>query len=122
MKDNGRPQKDAGRTRETEISQIQRDQCAVDQHADERRTRPAGDAQSNQGNACHARYRNCDANKLLAQQQLRNERRNKQQPQSSSSFGDSSKNQYIFHRPVDLVAMQLPMTGTAWVCELNGES
>src|ERR1700751_5337910 len=39
-----RPQKDAGRnTCETEIRKIQRDQCAIGPHADERRTRPAGD-------------------------------------------------------------------------------
>ena len=74
MKDDRRPQEDAGQTAcETEVSQIHRDKCAVGHHADERWTWPAGDAQSNQGNAGHARCRYCYASKLLAEQQLPDE-------------------------------------------------
>ena len=65
VKNDRRPKKDPAQTCETKVSQIQRDGSAVDQHASKRRTRPAGDPQSNQGDAGHARYRNCDAGKLL---------------------------------------------------------
>src|SRR6185437_8029799 len=74
VQDNHRPQKDAGQTTcETQAGQIQRGQHAVAQHADERRTWPAGDPQGNQSDASHARYGHCDAGKLLAQQQLPDE-------------------------------------------------
>jgi hypothetical protein len=49
VNDDRRPQKDAGPTTcETEISKVQGDNCAVRQHADQRRTGPACDPQSNQ--------------------------------------------------------------------------
>ena len=99
VKDDRRPQKDAGQTTcETEVGQIQRDGCAVDQHADERRTRPAGDPQGNQSNASHARYRHCDAGKLLTQQQLADQRRNDQQRQSRGGLADGREGQRAFHR------------------------
>ena len=77
MKRNRGPQRLAGApTCETKVRKIQRDQCAVGQHADERRTRPAGDPESNHGNAGHAPNRYGDAGKFLTQQQIPDQRGN----------------------------------------------
>jgi hypothetical protein len=61
---------------------------------------PASDPQSNQGDASDARYWYCNAGELFTEQQLPDQRRNDQQPQSGSDFGDGGENQRIFHRRV----------------------
>ena len=48
--------------------------------------------------AGYARYGYGCAGKVLAQQQLTDERRDNQQRQSGGSFGDSSENEHILHR------------------------
>ena len=62
----------------------------------QRRARPAGDPQRNQGDAGHARNRYGDAGKCLAQQQLPDQRRDDQQRQSCGGFGDGGESQHAF--------------------------
>jgi len=93
-----RPQKHAaGNTREAEEGKIQGYGRAVSQHADQRRARPSGDTQSDQGNACHPRNRYGGTSQFLTQQQPPDEQGNNQQGQSGSSFADSGENQNLFH-------------------------
>ncbi len=55
-------------TTDADVSEIGCRQSAVDQHADQRRARPAGDPQSDQGDAGHLSYRNRNSGELGAEQ------------------------------------------------------
>ena len=57
VQDDSRPKEDPSQAaREAEVSKIRRGQCAIGQHSNERRTRPAGDPQSDQSDPRHASH------------------------------------------------------------------
>jgi hypothetical protein len=58
----------------------------------QRCARPAGHRQGHQGDAEHARQDNGDAGELRAEQQLADQRRDKQQGLTGGCFTDRSKN------------------------------
>ena len=76
--------------------------------------RPAGNCQRDEGDASYARYGYGCAGKVLAQQQLTDERRDNQQRQSGGSFGDSSEMSTFF------IALTSPMFALAARWRLEG--
>jgi hypothetical protein len=104
MQGNRRPQQDAGETAgDPCVSQVQRDGRAVGQHADQRRARPAGNPQCDQGNAGHARHDRGDGGQFCAEQQLPDQRRDNQQRCPGRGFSNSSENKHSVHC-VDLLS------------------
>ena len=115
MKDDCRPQQYADKTsREAEVGEIQRDGRAVGQHAEQRRARPAGDRQGNQGDAGHARHGLGDAGQFGAEQQLPDQRRSHQQRRPGRGFGNRSENDYLFQR-----VYFLPCPFSPWFASLT---
>jgi hypothetical protein len=77
----------------TQKCEVESDRCAVGQHTDKRRSRPAGDPETDESDAGYASYGNGDAGKRCAQQQLPDQRRNNQQRQSRRRLGDASESE-----------------------------
>src|SRR5215470_14878760 len=99
MQGDSRPEKSAAEpSRETDISKIESYRYAVDQHAGQRRTWPAGSPERDQSDARHARDWDGDAGKFLSEQHLPNERRNHQQRKPGYNFGSRSDDERFLHR------------------------